>query len=29
MTYALKKDIDGAFLQEVLNAEYTMYDVDM
>ena len=23
MTYALKKDIDGAFLQEVLNAEYT------
>lgn len=29
MTYALKKDIDGAFLQEVLNAEYTMTDGDM
>ena len=29
MTYALKKDIDGAFLQEVLNAEYTMDDGDM
>ena len=29
MTYALKKDIDGAFLQEVLNAEYTMSDGDM
>ena len=29
MTYALKKDIDGAFLQEVLNAQYTMSDGDM
>lgn len=29
MTYALKKDIDGTFLQEVLNAEYTMDDGDM
>lgn len=29
MTYALKKDIDGAFLQEVLNAQYTMDDGDM
>ena len=29
MTYALKKDIDWAFLQEVLNAEYTMDDGDM
>ena len=29
MTYALKKDIDGAFLQEVLNAGYTMDDGDM
>ena len=29
MTYALKKDIDGAFLQEVLNAQYTMTDGDM
>ena len=29
MTYALKKDIDGAFLQEVLNAEYSMDDGDM
>ena len=29
MTYALRKDIDGAFLQEVLNAEYTMDDGDM
>jgi hypothetical protein len=29
MTYALKKDIDGAFLKEVLNAEYTMSDGDM
>ena len=29
MTYALKKDIDGAFLQEVLNAHYTMSDGDM
>ena len=29
MTYALKKDIDGAFLQEALNAEYTMDDGDM
>lgn len=29
MAYALKKDIDGAFLQEVLNAEYTMDDGDM
>lgn len=29
MTYALRKDIDGAFLQEVLNAEYTMSDGDL
>ena len=29
MTYALRKDIDGAFLQEVLNAEYSMDDGDM
>ena len=29
MTYALKKDIDGAFLKEVLNANYTMSDGDM
>ena len=29
MTYALKKDIDGAFLQEVLNAQYSMDDGDM
>ena len=29
MTYALKKDIDGAFLKEVLNAEYTIDDGDM
>ena len=29
MTYALKKDIDGAFLKEVLNAEYTMSDGDL
>ena len=29
MTYALKKDIDGAFLQEVLNAEYSIDDGDM
>lgn len=29
MTYALRKDIDGSFLQEVLNAEYTMTDGDM
>ena len=29
MTYALKKDIDGAFLQEVLNAQYSMTDGDM
>ena len=29
MTYALRKDIDGSFLQEVLNAEYTMDDGDM
>ena len=29
MTYALKKDIDGAFLQEVLNAQYNMSDGDM
>ena len=28
MTYALKKDIDGAFLKEVLNAEYTISDGD-
>jgi hypothetical protein len=26
MTYALKKDIDGAFLKEVLNASYTVDD---
>ena len=26
MTYALKKDIDGAFLKEVLNAEYLVDD---
>ena len=29
MTYALKKDIDWAFLQEVLEAEYTISDGDM
>ena len=29
MTYALRKDIDGAFLKEVLNAEYSMDDGDM
>ena len=29
MTYALKKDIDWAFLQEVLNAEYSIDDGDM
>lgn len=29
MTYALRKDIDGAFLQEVLNAQYTMSDGDL
>lgn len=29
MTYALKKDIDGAFLKEVINAEYTMDDGDL
>ena len=29
MTYALRKDIDGSFLQEVLNAEYTMSDGDL
>ena len=29
MTYALKKDIDGAFLQEVLNAEYSVDDGDL
>ena len=29
MTYALKKDIDWAFLQEVLEAEYTIDDGDM
>lgn len=29
MTYALRKDIDGAFLKEVLNANYTMDDGDM
>lgn len=29
MTYALRKDIDGAFLKEVLNAEYQMSDGDM
>ena len=29
MTYALKKDIDWAFLQEVLNAQYSMTDGDM
>ena len=29
MTYALRKDIDGTFLQEVLNAEYQMTDGDM
>lgn len=28
MTYALKKDIDGAFLKEVLNAEYMVSDGD-
>ena len=28
MTYALKKDIDGAFLKEVLNAEYMISDGD-
>ena len=29
MTYALKKDIDGAFLKEVINAEYSMSDGDL
>lgn len=29
MTYALKKDIDGAFLQEVLNANLQISDGDM
>lgn len=29
MTYALKKDIDGNFLKEVVNAEFTMDDGDM
>lgn len=29
MTYALKKDIDGNFLKEVLNAEYVMSDGDL
>lgn len=29
MTYALRKDIDGAFLKEVINAEYSMDDGDM
>jgi len=29
MTYALRKDIDGAFLKEVINAEYQMDDGDM
>ena len=29
MTYALRKDIDGAFLKEVLNAEYQMSDGDL
>lgn len=29
MTYALKKDIDGAFLKEVINAEYQMSDWDL
>lgn len=28
MTYALKKDIDGTFLKEVLNAEYMISDGD-
>jgi len=28
MTYALKKDIDGAFLKEVLNSEYMVSDGD-
>ena len=28
MTYALKKDIDGAFLKEVLNAQYMISDGD-
>ena len=29
MTYALKKDIDGNFLKEVVNAQFTMDDGDM
>lgn len=29
MTYALKKDIDGNFLKEVLNAEFTISDGDL
>ena len=29
MTYALKKDIDGSFLQEVLEAQYDIDDWDM
>ena len=28
MTYALKKDIDGAFLKEVINADYSVSDGD-
>jgi len=29
MTYALKKDIDGAFLKEVINANYSVSDGDL